>query len=183
MAKLLMMALIGLVLLSVGCQSTNCPSGGCSQFVAAAVSLCSFQHSFLVWPGFWQCQHLPWNLGRRAGVLASLGGMEVALLWVGVAALPWVGPFLHVFPLLRSMGTLKEVHYRLRIQVIFSFSSKFFEQGNVLIHVIVLEIDIFDLCFGVLLPLGVEEVFIESAEEIVPWYDIIMLASDPVHHL
>ena len=78
---------------------------------------------------------------------------------------------------------LKEVHYRLRIQVIFSFSSKFFEQGNVLIHVIVLEIDIFDLCFGVLLPLGVEEVFIESAEEIVPWYDIIMLASDPVHHL
>src|ERR1700761_3754465 len=98
-----MIASMGLVRLSAGCQSTSCPSAGCSQVVVvAAFSLWSFLHSFMVCPGFWQCQQSPWNFGGRCGLLFPAW---VALAWAGVAAFPCIGPFLHPLARPTSMGT------------------------------------------------------------------------------
>ena len=71
----------------VGCQSVCCVP---SQLVEAAVSLCSFLHSFRVCPGVLQCQQFPWNLVERGGALDDLGGW-VALLSTGAVTFPWAG--------------------------------------------------------------------------------------------
>jgi hypothetical protein len=75
--------------------------------------------------------------------------------------------------------SLEEVHDWFGVQVIVGFGCQFFEQRNVLIHVVVLNGDMFDLCFGILFSLRVEESLSEFVEKVLPRYQIIMLAVDP----
>ena len=78
---------------------------------------------------------------------------------------------------------LEEIHDRFGVVVVVGFVCQFFEQGYVLIHVVVFDLDMFDFNLGGLFALGVEETLSELMKEVVPCYNVIVLAGYPRCHL